>query len=200
MLPDVRCVIAIVLLSLTGQAGGAYGRDRTDGDQSDRARPSDNVLPPFGHTVFCLQYPLECKRTPSRRDFRITRERLDELEDVNNSVNDEIQPVARGDNATAQWSIDPPSGECGDYAVTKRHVLLQKGWPAERLLLAEVVLATGQHHLVLLVRTTTTSWVLDNLRSEVPEVSQVRGNYIWIRIETPENPKSWTRAFRVLGS
>ena len=224
MLPDIRCVLTtIALLSLAVHGGSAYGRDKSDGDQSDRVQSgrvqsdkarsdkarsgklqsnkalrSDNVLPPFGHTLFCLQYPLECQRTPSRKDFRVTQERLDELSDVNNSVNQEIQPVARQSDTTDQWSIDPPSGECGDYAVTKRHVLLQTGWPAERLLLAEVVLATGQHHLVLLVRTTTTAWVLDNLRSEVPEVSQVRDNYIWIRIETPENPKSWTRPFRVL--
>lgn len=168
--------------------------------RADEASQSNNVLPPFGHTLFCLQYPLECRPTPPRKDFHITQERLDELPDVNNSVNQEIQPVARPSDATDQWSIDPPSGECADYAVTKRHVLLQKGWPAERLLLAEVVLATGQHHLVLLVLTTTAVWVLDNLRSEVPEVSQVRDNYVWVRIETPENPKSWTRPFRVIGS
>jgi predicted transglutaminase-like cysteine proteinase len=189
MLPDIRYVIAIALLSLTVQDTIAFGRDR-----------SDKVLPPFGHTHFCLLYPIECRQTPSRREFRVTREKLDELEAVNNSVNQEIQPAERQPDGNDRWLIDPPSGDCTDYAVTKRHVLLQKGWPAERLLLAEVELANGEHHLILLVRTTTTAWVLDNLRSDVPEINQVRGDYIWVKIETPENPKSWTRSFRILGS
>lgn len=188
MLPEIRYVVAIVLLCLAAQHTSAYGRDQ-----------SDNVLPPFGHTVFCLQYPLECRQSPARAEFHVTRERLDELWDVNNRINRDIQPVERQTDATTdQWVIDPPRGDCGDYAVTKRHLLLQKGWPAERLLLTEVELADGQHHLILLVRTATTAWVLDNLRPDVPEVSQVRGEYIWVKIETPENPKAWTRSFRIL--
>nr|WP_249804494.1 MULTISPECIES: transglutaminase-like cysteine peptidase [unclassified Bradyrhizobium] len=41
--------------------------------------------------------------------------------------------------------------------------MLQRGWPARALLFSEGVVISGEHHLVLLVRTQSGDLVLDNL-------------------------------------
>ncbi|WP_424578784.1 transglutaminase-like cysteine peptidase [Bradyrhizobium sp. USDA 241] len=54
--------------------------------------------------------------------------------------------------------------------MSKRHELLRRGWPARVLLLSEVVMRSGEHHLVLLVRTSSGDFVLDNLTPRVKRV------------------------------
>ena len=35
--------------------------------QQAKAEPSvENILPPFAHTLFCIQYPTDCDQTPGR--------------------------------------------------------------------------------------------------------------------------------------
>ena len=66
-----------------------------------------------------------------------------------------------------EWLISPKAGDCNDYAVTKRHELLARGWPSRALLLAEVIVPSGEHHLVVVVRTNEGDFVLDNLNASV---------------------------------
>ena len=61
----------------------------------------------------------------------------------------------------------PRERDCNDYAVTKRHKLLALGWPSSSLLLAKVVVPSGEHHLILVVRTSEEDLVLDNLNWNV---------------------------------
>ena len=61
---------------------------------------------------------------------------------------------------------------CHDYAVTKRHELLTRGWPSRSLLLAEVVVPWGEHHLILVVRTSDGDLVLDNLNPGIKSWSR----------------------------
>jgi len=115
-----------------------------------------------------------------------------DLEITNRRVNAAIQPAmigrqfAFGDG----WLLYPLFGNCNDFAVSKRHELLRAGWPSSALLLAEVALKTGEHHLVLIAMARGNSFVLDNLKQHVVPLSDVV-DYRWIKIETPENPESW---------
>jgi predicted transglutaminase-like cysteine proteinase len=94
-----------------------------------------------------------------------------------------------------RWLIEPVIGDCNDYAVTKRHKLLEAGWPASSLLLAEVTLiTTGEHHLVLIVRGKTADWVLDNRLSAVVRLAETRTQYILDRVESTVDPRFWTRS------
>jgi hypothetical protein len=85
--------------------------------------------------------------------------------------------------------ISPASGDCNDYAVTKRHELIKRGWPGQSLLLAEVVTRWGEHHLVLVVRTEGADLVLDSLSPQIRAWSTT--GYRWVRIQSPENPVYW---------
>ena len=88
------------------------------------------------------------------------------------------------------WLISPRAGECHDYAVTKRHQLLGLGWPEQDLLLSEVVTSWGEHHLVLVIRTSDGDLVADNLNPSIRIWSQTP--YQWVRIQSPGNPLIWS--------
>jgi predicted transglutaminase-like cysteine proteinase len=155
---------------------------------------SKAILPPFAHTLFCIRYPKECDPAPGWTfGYATLRDRRHQLDFVQNWINAKIAPKEVDPRRVHAWSILPSEGNCTDYAVSKRHILLQAGWPASSLLLAEVtVTSNGEHHLILIARGAGGSWVLDNLRSSVVSLEGVRNDYIWRRIQTPENPKLWT--------
>jgi predicted transglutaminase-like cysteine proteinase len=161
---------------------------------SDAGASGDNVLAPIGHTFFCMRYPDDCAPTTGRTIPNVPAE-LPLLERINEAVNSTIAPST--DTAplvNRRWLIEPVIGDCNDYAVTKRHKLLEAGWPASTLLLAEVTLiTTGEHHLVLIVRGKTADWVLDNL-SAVVKLAETRNQYILDRVESTEDPRFWTRS------
>jgi predicted transglutaminase-like cysteine proteinase len=151
------------------------------------------VLPPFAHTRFCLVHPAECR--VRRLRFRggavaLTRERRGDLVRINAEVNRAIRPQRASESiADEKWLIAPASGDCNDYAVTKRHELLARGWPARALLLAEAVVPSGEHHLVLVVRTRAGDLVADNLTMAIRPWTETR--YRWLRIQSPGNPLLW---------
>jgi predicted transglutaminase-like cysteine proteinase len=159
--------------------------------------PQARVLPPIGHSRFCLRYPEDCKVRGidfRRRNIALTPARVDELDVINREINRDIIPqLTFGTDATEEWLILPLGGDCKDYAVTKRHELLARGWPSRALLLSEVVLPSGEHHLLLVVRMKEADLVLDNLYADIRPVVDDH-EYQWVRIESPQNPNIWAAA------
>jgi len=161
--------------------------------QFDRVPHDRPALGPMAHTMFCLKYPKDCevRRIAFRGSkLELTAERLADLMEVNNKVNRGIKPERnRLGLAGEKWLISPAYGDCNDYAVTKRHELLERGWPSRTLLLAEVVVPSGEHHLVVVARTKQGDFVLDNLSSKIRPWNQPL--YRWVRIQSAANPKYW---------
>jgi predicted transglutaminase-like cysteine proteinase len=153
-----------------------------------------NVLPPLSHTFFCIRYPDDCARRDSTEALPaspVGRWRAMNL--VNDSVNAAIAPKAKPDRFHAHWAIGPLQGDCNDFSVTKRHELLNAGWPSSSLLLAEVrLISTGEHHLILIVRGLGVDWVLDNLKHGIVRLGATRDECTLVRIESSENPWYWT--------
>jgi predicted transglutaminase-like cysteine proteinase len=151
------------------------------------------ALPPVAHSRFCLQYPADCeiRRIFKHRDISLTSARWDELAQVNRDVNRAIIPQRNlGGVLTEEWLLAPKTGDCNDYAVTKRHQLLERGWPSRALILSEVVTGWGEHHLVLVVRMREGDFVLDSLSPNILPAASVR--YRWVRAQSPANPKFWS--------
>jgi predicted transglutaminase-like cysteine proteinase len=169
------------------------------GIEPARSQPRDesNVLPPLGHTLFCLQYEHDCARTQSTEAMPTSPEgRWRKMELINTSVNATIARKLNADPAKTSWRLAPQEGNCNDYAVTKRHELLKAGWPSSSLLLAEVTLiSSGEHHLILIVKGDQTSWALDNLRDTIVTVAAAQYDYVLKRIESSEDPRFWTSSY-----
>src|SRR5580692_733401 len=128
------------------------------------------ILAPFQHVRFCLHYPADCKSDPKESErIALNDETSQLLERVNRDVNASIVPVAKGygSNLEDGWAISPAMGDCNDYAVTKRHELLQKGLPAKALRLSVVKTSSGIGHLVLVLMTNKGDLVLDNLTETI---------------------------------
>jgi predicted transglutaminase-like cysteine proteinase len=150
------------------------------------------TLAPMAYTQFCLRYEDECRTKIMFRGgpVQLTAERWDDLKEVNKAVNKDIIPERNELGLAGEtWLISPDRGDCNDYAVTKRHELLDRGWPARALLLSEVIVSSGEHHLVLVVRTKSGDLVLDNLTSQIKPWSRVP--YRWVRIQKPNNSRLW---------
>lgn len=163
------------------------------------------TLAPLAYTRFCLRYEDECQRAPAQSDpvqtdqaqapevygpFVTDFSGKAQLIEVNRLVNRTI--AARryiGTAAFDSWTIAPEAGDCNDYAITKRSLLRQSGWPAERLLLAEVQIPSGEHHLVLVVRLDDEDVVLDNLSGAVR--NWTKSPYRWVRTQSPTQAHIW---------
>lgn len=122
--------------------------------------------------------------------LKLTAERMAQLQEVNRRVNSAIRPEPNLEGLRGEkWLLHPTSGDCNDYAVTKRHDLIAKGFPARSVLLSEVVTSWGEHHLVVVVRTFSGDLVLDNLTGHILPWS--KKSYRWVRIQMPKNPTYW---------
>jgi predicted transglutaminase-like cysteine proteinase len=157
----------------------------------------DRVLPPMAFTLFCTRYPAECsdqagtQQTVDRFDFAVL---WHELNVVNTAVNISITPSNPTDTFDLDWQISPQEGNCADYAVTKRHLLLSAGWASSALVLAEVVIRkTGEHHLVLVVKENGDYLVLDNRRPAIVKLMQALRDYNIVRAQSGETSRLWTR-------
>jgi len=188
-------VAGTLTLVLWGEAAAAFlGLPKALKPQLERIELAMPTLGPMSHTLFCLKYPEECqvrKIAFRGRKLELTPARWNELLEVNAGVNRSIVPERNLLGlAGEKWLIAPASGDCNDYAVTKRHQLLARGWPSRTLLLAEVVTHWGEHHLVVVVRTKEGDYVLDNLNVDIRPWS--KAPYQWVRIQSPRNPKWWS--------
>jgi predicted transglutaminase-like cysteine proteinase len=148
------------------------------------------TLEPFSHVVFCHKYPGECAASNGPARIELTLEKRQELERVNREVNSQIRP--KNDNGDDVWTLAPRSGDCEDYAITKRHVLIKRGWPASALLLAEGFTASGEGHLALVVRTSKGDIVLDNVTDTVLGWNQA--GLRWQKIQSSTSPRIWEKA------
>jgi predicted transglutaminase-like cysteine proteinase len=172
-----RFIIPALIAALAGvcatQSANAFnlGLSRGMSWGLERIAIEQPQLPPFAHARFCVQYPDDCKvkRMAFRpKKLQLTYKRLAELMAINTQVNRSIKFEANlGGVAAERWIIGPKNGDCNDYAVTKRHELLARGWPSRSLLLAEVVVPSGEHHLVVVVRAKEGDLVIDNLNANV---------------------------------
>jgi predicted transglutaminase-like cysteine proteinase len=113
------------------------------------------------------------------------------LKRVNRGVNLSIVSRVKsyGQNLEDGWTIAPETGDCNDYAVTKRHKLMQSGLSSSALRLSVVKTPSGAGHLVLVVVTTKGGLVLDNLTDTIRPWRNT--GYEWLKIQSASDAKFW---------
>jgi len=105
------------------------------------------------------------------------------LLDVNSSVNSQITYTTdlQQFGKAEHWEATETLGDCEDYALRKRKVLLDKGVPLSALRLATCWTETNEYHAVLIVVTPNGDYVLDN-RMTNPMIKQDL-KYKWDKIQ-----------------
>ncbi|MGJ4892936.1 transglutaminase-like cysteine peptidase [Bradyrhizobium sp. HKCCYLS3077] len=183
------------LLGVTLLSGDALARNRVSHDpvQQSSIPEGGATLAPFQHVRFCIRYPAECKSdAESKSRIELDPSILELLARINRDVNVAIAPTNKSydTNLSDGWRLAPSSGDCNDYAVTKRHELVQIGIPARALRLSVVRTSSGVGHLVLVVATTKGDLVMDNLTETIRNWEST--NYDWIKIQSARDARFWS--------
>ena len=187
-------VIALfgVVLSALGGGGGHAHPVSADPRGSPFMRVYGPTLPPFGFVSFCERHPKECRQgSLEEARLELTPERLDELDHVNRSVNRLIEPATDQEiyGVAEYWAIPMNRGDCEDYALLKRQVLMMRGWPASALLLTVVRDEKGEGHAILTARTAKGDFILDNKIDDLK--SWHATGYTYIMRQSYIDPKVW---------
>jgi predicted transglutaminase-like cysteine proteinase len=125
---------------------------------------------PIGHYDFCKRHFDECNvRSQPTLAPKVTDFGWDVVREVNVSVNSAIMPRTDLEmhGIEEYWSYPVTEGDCEDYALLKRLMLLERGFAASDLLLTVVRKRDGEGHAVLTLRTAEGDFILDNLDNEV---------------------------------
>jgi predicted transglutaminase-like cysteine proteinase len=148
---------------------------------------------PIGWSEFCLAYKPECDTKPSApRDIVLSPKVWSDLVKVNDWVNRSVEPLTDLEHwgVVERWNYpDDGKGDCEDYVLLKRRMLMQAGWPREALLITVVRDKKGDGHAVLTVKTNRGEFVLDNQVGEI--LAWNKTGYRFVKRQSQSDPNSW---------
>src|SRR4029078_2142983 len=146
-----------------------------------------------GWIEFCAEHAPECEtRTVEARDVLLTAKAWKDLVRINDLVHDNIKQVTDLEHwgVAERWNYpDDGYGDCEDYVLLKRRMLMQAGWPREALLITVVRDKKGDGHAVLTVKTDRGEFVLDNQEPQV--LSWQRTGYRFVKRQSQSDPNAW---------
>jgi len=148
---------------------------------------------PIGWVEFCIEYDPECKTRPSLpRDVVLSAAAWKDLQRINLWVNANVKPMTDMDHwgVVERWNYpDDGYGDCEDYALQKRKMLLQAGWPREALLMTVVRDQHGDGHAILTVKTDKGEYILDNQTDAIMLWSDT--GYRFVKRQSQADPNIW---------
>jgi len=157
------------------------------------AAVGDITRPPIGWVEFCAEHVSECKVAPSEPRSVVLSLRLwRDLVRINQAVNANIRPMTDLEHygVVEKWAYpDDGYGDCEDYVLLKRRMLMEAGWPREALLITVVRETSGDGHAVLTVRTDRGDFVLDNQNAAIVLWSE--SGYRFVKRQSQSDPNIW---------
>jgi predicted transglutaminase-like cysteine proteinase len=149
------------------------------------ALPAQAAIPP-GMRAFCASHGSECVSGAAKVAYS------DELMSLMRSVNSQVNRSIRFKSDVGDvWTLNPRSGDCEDYAITKRSALIRQGVSPGALRIAFTFTRRGVPHAILVVRTDKGDYVLDNLSGSVRGLASTRYPILSM---SGSNPRSWSAA------
>ena len=124
---------------------------------------------PVGFYDYCLRYADRCARAPGGQIIELSQSAWQVIVGVNDRVNRAIEPVTDIDyyGVEEYWEYPTSKGDCEDYALLKRKILNEMGYPLGALLMTVGRDAQGGGHAVLTVVTDMGDFILDNMEKDV---------------------------------
>ena len=172
---------------------GSLGPGGASNERTAFVAVGEPTRPPIGWVEFCVEYKPECNTKPSApRDVVLTNKAWDDMVKVNSWANDNIQPVTDLEHwgVVERWNYpDDGKGDCEDYVLLKRRMLVQAGWPREALLITVVRDKRGDGHAVLTVKTNRGEFILDNQESEI--LAWNKTGYKFVKRQSQSDPNTW---------
>ena len=149
---------------------------------------------PYGWMDFCSRQPQECNQPVlSAADIDLTLWSWETLSRINREVNATIVPVSNLEHwGTRMDHWDYPTdgkGDCKIYALQKRRLLMEKGFPRQALLMTIVRDHNDQGHAILTIKTNGGEFILDNLTDEIKPWEAT--GYRFVKRQSQEDPNVW---------
>lgn len=203
-------IMATVVALAGATIGAAMAEDRSgslpDGRDGLGTRRAIHAAPiatpqgglasvPIGWLNFCADAAnaADCAVAPAAaRNVVMNRAAWRTVERINRNVNAAVAPVSDMENYGVEeyWTYPTNGrGDCEDYVLLKRRLLIEAGFPRQSLLVTVVREANGDGHAVLTLTTTAGDYVLDNKRDGVRRWGAT--GYAFIKRQSQENPNQW---------
>lgn len=165
--------IAVAVFALVSALSAAAEASSftTRASPSPTARVYGSANPPYGFVRLCLRLPDLCQpNSVEMGRVTATPVALAELEHVNQAVNRAVAPVSDKEQfgVDEYWTL-PTSGkgDCEEYVLEKRRLLMERRWPSGALLITVVIDENQQGHAILTARMDTGDLTLDNKHDEI---------------------------------
>jgi len=153
----------------------------------------DATRPPVGWVEFCAEHPVDCKVAPTAaRDVVLSNKAWGDLVRINKWVNENVKPMTDLEHwgVVEKWSYpDDGYGDCEDYVLLKRRMLMEAGWPRAALLITVVREKNGNGHAVLTVKTDKGEFILDNQEERILLWSE--SAYHYVKRQSQSDPNRW---------
>ncbi len=153
----------------------------------------DTTRSPIGWVEFCASNPGECPAGPTQpRDIVLTQTAWRDLLKVNRWVNETVKPMTDMEHwgVIEKWSLPTDGyGDCEDYVLMKRKMLVDAGWPREALLITVVRDKNGEGHAVLTVKTDKGECRHDNQNENV--VAWNETGYRFVKRQSQSDQNVW---------
>ncbi|WP_425523707.1 transglutaminase-like cysteine peptidase [Rhizobium setariae] len=136
---------------------------------------------PIGHYEFCQTHKSECSvRSTNTVAPRVTEFGWNVVRQINAQVNQDIMPMTDQQiyGRDEVWAYPKEVGDCEDFVLLKRKMLMERGFSAADLLVTVVRKRDGEGHAVLTLRTSDGDYVLDNLEDTVKLWSETPYRYL----------------------
>ena len=192
-----KAIVRILFASSMMVAGASFintGHAGSLVSQASYATLGGATSVPYGWVDFCHRQPQECQQ-PVRPplDINLTAETWQILNKVNHLVNQTIIPISNYDHwGTMLDHWDYPTdgkGDCKIYALWKRKLLMDAGFPRQALLMTIVRDQNGEGHTILTIKTNRGEFILDNMRQEIRPWDMT--GYHFYKRQSQENPNIW---------
>ena len=178
------CILISILFTLGFSANLSYAQNKNA--EQDRNSPFLREFAltrsPMGHAQFCESNGADCaQRSDKVYRMRLTPERWDQLVKVNNDINQRIEAKTDMDAYAVEefWTYPSNIGDCEDFALLKRKILIDEmGWHHSTLRMAVVLDENDEGHAVLMASTDQGDLILDNMRDEILSWRDVDYTYI----------------------
>ena len=152
-----------------------------------------DARPPSGYVAFCDRNTDECAAHPDQPDrISLTAETWAKLQKVNLVVNTAIRPEEDREHYGVAdfWTVPVDgAGDCEDYVLAKRKMLVLLGLPEPALRITVVLDHGTVRHAVLTVATDRGDFVLDSLKDEILATDQT--DYVWVERQDRASRTGW---------
>lgn len=145
---------------------------------------------PAGAVGLCGRYPWACATSGAASSLS-EGETISLAKKVNRAVNRKIRSMSDRSlyGRDEHWALPTRAGDCEDYVLLKKKMLLAAGVPASRLFIATGFNRRMEHHVVLVLRTARGDLVLDNLTNAI-KTWQATG-YTYLKRQNPTSKARW---------